>query len=887
MLELSSVVAIAASGAAIFVVLSVVGIVVWVRVRKERHALRLYGLKSGPNAHSIHTFTGNTLTELSNEEGNVLGTHGQLPYGRPGEWGQLTSRESLVRKNTSDFPLLQKARSLRHSISRSRSRRLSRFSKHSRLSSMATVDETVIQQPVSPPRISRDDIPLSAVEGILELPTERTPRQTPEMNQDDIGFHLGMRPVSPGWPFPSQKERSGHGPLLERRTSQDMYDPPRRVFEESPQRIRGNSICSQSAGLAPDDPIPPPPPPAAFPVDRMSYARIDSVMRLSSMSLDTTNSSILDDGRNGVRSVDTDLTSPTGPSGGTFVPFSASDVGKKDGRRSFISASTNNAMPPLQNFPARSSSTAEARRKSSLDWMAPRRSMTTTSRNPSNSSHRLSGPPCRSDSLSSNAPTRNTSFRSGTPGSLKGFQMINPINWRPSGSQSAYVPHFSQFQQPPAYENEPQNDPFYGGSPQSSGTLFSIGSPGQTATSSMPPSPMQRSSLSQRGPAVSALKSAKSQRKGHRRQNCVRISIHPPMTFAGPTFSPTVEEEQEDIDQMEEVDLRESNMNGKSLSVLPANTSSPVPLSKRSSRRNKAQPSTLGPLAEEPQSQINKSPSKRRKNAPSDTLVRDPLTNKNRELPGLVTSVPAVTDGTLTHTPSPSRITPIWELPEAPSPSYENTPGTGSPRRSGVKGPRSQPQTPKSARSNPARSPPKASIDPFVGPRVAGGLPLITGTQGSDWRRSTDSLHHTATEADDRSLRRTPDLPSPLVGGLGPLPASPMYGIKTSRGNSTVRDRVTIWEDANRGGSSPKPSAAHLAGRYTFSDNNSPTHAKSNTPRSFCKNSSPTRLNGQQIAPTPASARRGMTTPIGKSVGLGVVAATPVSLYDGEGFFRE
>ncbi|KAJ5148525.1 hypothetical protein N7448_000103 [Penicillium atrosanguineum] len=881
MLELSTVVAIAASGAAIFVVLSVVGIVVWVRVRKERHALRIYGLRKGQYAHSIHTFTGNTLTELSHEEGNVLGTHGQLPYGKPGEWGQLTSRESLVRKNTSDFPLIQKARSLRHSISRSRSRRLSRFSKHSRLSSMATVDEMVIHQPISPPRISRDEIPLSAVEGALELPTERTPRQTPEINQDDVGFHLGMRPVSPGWPFPSQKERCGLGPLLEDRNSRDMYDPPRRIFEESPQRTRGNSICSQSAGLAPDDPIPPPPPPAAFPVDRMSYARNDSVMRLSSMSLDTTNSSILDDGRNGL-----DRNSPIAPSGGTFVPFSANDVGKKDGRRSFISASTNIAMPPLQSFPARSSSTAEARRKSSLDWMAPRRSMTTTSRNPSNSSHRLSGPPCRSDSLSSKAPSRNTSFRSGTPGSLKGFQMINPVNWRSSGSQSAYVPHFSQFQQPPSYENEPQNDPFYGGSPQSTGTLFSIGSPGRTATSSMPPSPMQRSSLSQRGPMVSALKTAKSQRKGHRRQNCVRISIHPPMTFAGPTFSPTVEEEPEDIDQMEEVDLRESNMSGKSLPVLPANASSPLPLSKRSSRRNKAQPSTLGPLAEEPQSQINKSPSKR-KNAPNDTSVQGPLASKNRELPGLVTSLPPVTDGTLTHTPSPSRITPIWELPEAPSPFCDNTPGTGSPRRSGVKGPRSQPQTPKSTRSNPARSPPKASVDPFVGPGLAGGLPLITGTQGSDWRKSTDSLHHTTPDAGDRSLRRSSDLPSPLVGGLGPLPASPMYGIRTNKGNSTVRDRVTIWEDANRGGSPPKPSAANLAGRYAFSDNTSPTHAKSNTPRSLCKNSSPTRLNGQQIAPTPASARRGMTTPIGKSVGLGVVAATPVSLYDGEGFFRE
>jgi hypothetical protein len=522
-----------------------------------------------------------------------------------------------------------------------------------------------------------------------------------------------------------------------------------------------------------------------------------------------------------------------------------------------------------------------------MDWMSPRRSMTTTSRNPSSSSHRCSDPPCRSDSLSSNPPTRNASLRSGTPVSVKGFQNLNSINWTSSGSQNAYVPHVSQFQQPMAYENEEHNDPFYGGSPQSTGTLFSIGSPGQTTSSSMPPSPMQRSSLSQRGPLTSALKSASSQRKGHRRQNCVRISIHPPMTFAGPTFSPTVEEEPEDIDQMEEVDLRESSINGKALPTLPGNTTSPLPLPKRNSRRNKAQPSTLGPLAEEPQSQINKSPSKKRKHAPSDVSEKNPPSSKNHELSDIVTtSLPPVTDDALTHTPSPSRIPPVWELPENPAWTYENSPGTGSPRRSAVKGPRSQPpQTPRAARSNSARSPSKPSMDPFIGPGLTSGLPLITGTQGSDWRKSTDSLHRTATDAGDGSYRRNRDSQGSLVGGLGPLPASPMYGIKTSKGSSTVRDRVTIWEDANRGGSPPKP-PAQVTGTYAFPDNVSPTHAKNSTPRSLYKNSSPTRLNGQ-ITPTPASARRGMTTPTGKALGLGIGAATPISLYDGDGFLRE
>lgn len=897
MLNLSAVVAIAASGAAIFIVFSTVGVVVWVRIRKERHALKVLGLNHGQDDYGLPSYNGNTLTTLSHEEGSALRAHGQLPYGKPTEWGQLTSRESLLRKNNSDssFPLVEKARSLRHSISRSRSRRLSRFSKHSRLSSMATVSE--MNHQTSAPRASTEDIPLSAVEGVLELPAERTPRQTPEISQDATGFHLGMRPVSPAWPLPSQRERSGLFPVLEHRNSRDMFDPPPRVFEEFPTRVRGSSICSQSAGVVPDEPVPPPPP-AAFPADRFSYARNDSVMRLSSMSLDTTNSSILDDGRNGPRSADTELTSPTFASGGTFVPYSASDVGVKNGRRSFISASTNTTLPPMHmhNFPVRSSSTAEGRRKSSVEYMSPRRSMTTTSRVPSNGSERFGGPPRRSESLSSNPPSRHASLRRGTPISMSGFQSVNSINRRSSNSQVAYVPHSSQFQQRPVPENEQQNDPFYGGSPVSTGTLFSVGSPGQTTGSSMPPSPLQRSSLSLRGaPLTSALKNSGShRRKGHRRQNCVRISIHPPMTFGGPNFTPTVEEEPEDTDQMEELDLREDAVNGKALPVLPINTTSPLPLSKRGSRRSKAQPSTLGPLAEEPQTHANRSPSKKRRYAASDVTDSNTQFEKDRGLPGLYTSLPPTLEATcLSNTPSPERIPPVWEVPEVPSPTYDSSPGTGSPRRSAVKGPRSQPASaPRPVRSSSIRAPENPSMDPFVTPGSPADISHITGTQGSDWRKSTDSSHRTATDATDatdRGYRRFRDSRDSLASGLGSsaVPSSPAHDAKGGPKNrSTVRDRVTIWEDANRSGSPPKAAPAQLAGSYNFgeSNNTSPTHAKNNLPRSLPKPESPTR---QQIPQTPTSARRGMTTPTGKGLGIGIGCATPVSLYDGDGFLRE
>lgn len=881
MLGLSAVVAIAATVAAIFIVFSGVGIVVWVRVRKERHALRVLGLKHGERSRGL-PFTENTITELSHAEGTALRAHGFLPYGKPTEWGQLASRESLLRsKNGSEssWPLIDKARSLRHSISRSRSKRLSRSShKHSRMSSMRTVSEMM----PSPPRHtdSKEEIPLSAVEGVLELPAERTPQQTPELHQEEEGFHLGMRPISPAWPFPSQKDRSGLFPVIEDRNSQDMFDPPPRVFEESPQRLRGGSIASQTAGVVPEQPIPPPPPPAVFPQERFSYMRNDSVMRLSSMSLDTTNSSILEDGRNGPRSADTELTSPIFPSTGSFVPFSANDVGVKNGRRSFIAANTSSTS--LSNFPARSSSTAGPRRASSVEPLSPRRSMTTASRNPSNASDHFG--PRRSESISSNPPQRHASLRSGTPVSMGPFENSIPSNW-PSGHPMAYVPHFSQFQQPLMSEEPREYDPFYGGSPRSSGTLMSMGSLGQAPNSLTSASPMPRSSLSQRGPLQSALKSAGSQRKGHRRQNCVRISIHPPMTFAGPKFTPTVEEEPEDFDMMEELDLRESAINcpSKPQPTLSQDAHSSLPLSKRSSsRRARAEPSSLGPLAEEPQSAQNKTLSKNKKK--KKEVLGDPsspLFNKERSLPGICTSLPPSIGGNLTHTPSPEHIPPVWTIPEAPSPNYENSPITNSPRRTGVKGPRSQPNhTQKAARSNSAAPPPR--MEPLMGAGSPSGLPLITGTQGSDWRKSTDSLHRTNTDVSDRAYRRLHDSQGPLSGGLGTSVASPtpVHGTRTR--NSTVKDRVTIWEDANRSASPPKPSGIHLGlPEYT-----SPILNKNSIPRALEKNDqSPSPSRVTPLPPTPNSGRRGLATPT-KSRGLGCTT-TPASLYDGDGFFRE
>lgn len=899
MLSLSVVVAIAASAAAFLVVMGVVSIVVWVQIRKQRQKMRTVGLKEGENPRSVMAYNADTLTELSHQEGSVLRAHGGLPYGKPNEWGLLQSRETLQSAEAlikpkpepeSSWPLVERARSLRNSIRRATSKRFK--AGHRRTSSMATVSEMV----PGASRDSKDDIPLSAVEGVLELPAERTPRQTPEIPGEE-GFHLGMRPMSPAaWPPPAQQERVF--PVLDNIISQDLFDPSPTIFKESPTRIRGGSIVSRTAGHVPDQSVPPPPP-AAFPQERFSYLRNDSVMRLSSMSIDTTNSSILEDGKNGPRSADTELASPTFPSGGTFVPFSASDVGVKNGRRSFIAANT--SAPP--NFIMRSSSSADGHGKSSREATSPRRSMTTTSQNPSNASNRSNDLPRRSESLSSNPLQRKSSLRGSPLVSTAAYQNGNRLSWRSPTSSLAHTPQVSQFYQqpPPAYESEQfENDPFYGGSPASNGTLFSTGSPSQPRAY-MPQSPLQRSSLSIKSPLPSALKGSNSQRKskGHRRQNCVRISIHPPITFGGPAFSPTLKEEDEDLDAMEEVDLRESAINGtsKSQSSLSANTPSPQPLSKRGSGSRRTKPvisahSSLGPLAEEPQPLLQtRTPSKKRKKAPTDNLDDTPVLAGGHALPGIFTSLPSTGEGSLSHTPSPEREPPVWAIGEAPSPTANknlSSISTGSPRRPPLKGPRTQPGKPTHKNSTHAPQPKPMEMEPLMGPSSPTGLPLITGTQGSDWRKSNDSLQRTQPNASIGSYRHNRDSQGSLASGLDSSmrPISP-YGTKAS----TVRDKVTIWEDANRSASPPKPTARQFGAGYTFQldTNLSPSHAKSSIPRTLSKsgNSSPVRMPAHRAPPTPTSAQRGMMTPNGKGLGIGVTCATPVSLYDGDGFLKE
>ncbi|KAJ5354087.1 hypothetical protein N7541_006651 [Penicillium brevicompactum] len=937
MVELSAIVAIAATVGAVFIVVSVVSIVVWVRHRKERHALALLGFKSKDGCYTkgLQSFPVDTLTELSQAEGSVLRTHGQLPYGKPTEWGQITSRESLLRPTSnsgSSFPLTEKARSLRHSLSRSRSKRLSRSS-HKRFSSLATLGESS-HLPSPPPKasISKEDVPLSAVEGILELPAERTPTQTPDPNDEDRGFHLGMRPISNAWPLAGPKEPSGPWCASDE-DSPHAFDPRPMIFEDSPRRLRGVSIASQTAGIMPGHSIPPPPPPAAYPPDRFSYARNDSVARMSNMSLDTTNSSILDEGRPNPWAanssfVDDNQQSPWGPtaslndnrpnpwasttsvtdnsrpnpwasttsvmensrpnpwanttitghghpgttwgvesqfsqrgfpSGGTFVPYSAADVGIENGRRSFIT--TNTSIPPMHNFPVRSSSTTEPRHKPVP--VSPRRSMTTYHRSEA-SLDREVAELRRTDSLCADIPpSRHVSLRSGTPVGRR-------MNY--SGSQMSLASQSSLVQTNTFHGNQETNiDPFYVGAP-GSGTLFQpVESPSRAAKTSRPSSHLEQTNLSSKTALPSAMKGGNSQRmvKGHRRQNGVHVHINPPMTF-GPT--PTVEEEPDDFDdKMEELDLRESAINEP---PKPPPTLPPTPMGSNSSRRGKygsrngnGKPSvfgSLGPLVEEPNLPTGyESPFNKRNHIPSVSVPKKPSIRDSCNLPELLTSLPPSYNGTgsgLSHTPFSQTIRPAMGAFWSP---------VAKPREL----PRYWQPTPIWSEGSTQSTPGHRTAKPLYS-RAFNILRSTPEQSSRDWRRSTSSLHRIKTNASDCESRRSRDSIASVDKDLGPI--GPSSGIFGARRSSLMRNPVTIFEDD----ASPGWHILYPQGLTNPWEDQWPSrHAK--------QTSFPPRTSNVYGLPTPTSPQRGFATPKRKSMGLGIGTATPGSLYDGDGFLRE
>ncbi|KAI9374508.1 hypothetical protein BJX61DRAFT_295608 [Aspergillus egyptiacus] len=838
MIALTTAVAIAVTCSAIFMVSAVVVTILWVKIRQERRSLALVRAGQGPYAHGLQNLPSETLTELSREEGSVLRQYGQLPYGSASEWGFLPSRESLPQNTYDKSPISMLNRAHSISLKRSRSSKSKRNSKAlARRGSLTTLAEAS-----EPPRSldvteSTEGLVVSAVDGALELPAETTPRQTPEKGDFQPNTNNTIRPISGPWPSSRQRERSsGLVPV-----AGDHYA----AFNPTAARNRGGSITSQTAGAAPDQPVPPPP--CAYPPNRFRLSKNDSI-RFSSVSFDTADSSILEGSRR--TSSNVDLASPALPPCPTFAPFSANDVGWECDRRSFASNTAPCVFPA--NSLARRGERVDSRRSS------PRRSLTACS--PTRSSERASPPPRRSESLSARQSRDYVA-----PKTHLDLDHIPPLNAR--GRNTTSLPHCAQMQRHSMHSSPRRdNDPFGAGTESPNISTYSPHAPGKRASGLLSQHTSQSPNGHSEPPLPSALKGS-GHRKGHKRQNCVRISIHPPITFPGPAFSPTVEEPEE----AGQVDARPSDM-----SVLPTqsvscdSSVSPLSSTNRASVHNYRPERPISRVVEGPAGNREDpygSPTKKRRQMQTDS---GSVTEKS--LPGILTSFPTTTDKeSLSHTPSPERNPPVWKLDQQISPTQpENSPAPRSPRRSVVMGPRSQP-------GKPARN----SHQPLV-PLEDKGKPAPPSSASLPRKSSIREPSRNPTIP--HSLRRTKseakDQTPPYGQRQSDKKRASHYTTKASPGAQTSAIVVPIWEDQNKLGKQTQatPRTSTISFVHDLPQD-----------QTVKGDVSPQRNHGDRMTRMSSNknSQYGCTTPAKKTIGLGIGTSTPGSLYDRDGFLKE
>lgn len=839
MIALTTAVAIAVTCSVIFMVSAVVITIIWIKIRQERKSLAIIRQPHGPYAHGLSTFPAETFTELSREEGSALRQYGQLPYGRPTEWGLLASRESLDPSGGDKSPikLLKKTRSfsLKHSISSKSKREPKNLAKPGSLVAL----EEASEEPRSQVSASKENLIVSAVDGVLELPAETTPRQTPEKKEGQPSTANTIRPISGGWPLLRQTERPN--------ALFPVFEDHHECAGTNGTRVRGGSITSQTPGMAPDQPVPPPP--CAYPPNRFRLSKNDSI-RFSSVSIETADSSILDESRRTSANVDGSLSSPALPPCPTFMPFSANDVGKECDRLSFVANGAPYIFPP--SSPARKGQRVDER-------SPPRRSLTACS--PTRSSERVSPPPRRSESLSARQSLDNTSR------AYLDLDHIPPLNTR-NRNNGLLPPQFTQLQRHSMHASLPRdNDPFYNGTDTLYSFTYHPQTTGRRASSFQPQeTPSQIANSHPRLPLTSAMKSS-GQRKGHRRQNCVRISIHPPITFGGPAFSPMVEEPED----AEELNNRRSEISDLSTSNISRNSSvSAMSTTNRSSFQSTKSDrpiSRIVDVATDKRIDSSGSPVKKKRHTQQDSAFANA-----KALPEIFTSLPTTVEkDSLSQTPSPERNPLIWKIPYQASPtSLENPPTPGSPRRSAVMGPRTQP--PPARNSYQSLIPSEDTNKPSSPPSIR---PTRNNTVKDTRRKQSPSPRRAKSEAKERI---SPSSHTQNGKRSSHVPTSDMSSNTQPKiAGTQVSTIVPIWEDRNKSDVQKTPRRSTVSLVYDPLSLNEKSDA------------SPKRSQADRLARMSSfkNSKHGCTTPARKTVGLGIGAATPGSLYDGDGFLKE
>ncbi|KAL1853754.1 hypothetical protein Plec18170_005146 [Paecilomyces lecythidis] len=874
MVAVTTVIAVAVSCSVLFVVAVSVGIAVWWRLRHDRLSLAMAEARGGVRyTRRSHSALG-SIVDLSRDVSS-LRSNGQLPYAIPYEWTLLGSKESFHGPKKSPAiagsEKLQKTKSLRHSLSKSKAQRgllqkpipLSSLTTMPTMTTMTTMSEKAptIREPDP-----REKEPVSTIEGVSELPAEQTPRHTPEKDKEKEGGPDPMpgRPASTAWPLQTQAQRSSAMP-----ESESQFG----MLECPPLRVRGGSITAQSPGAAPEQPMPPPP--VAYLPNRYYMTKNDSLLRLSSLSLDTADSSILDDGMRTSMSGDSEWNSPAlppCPTFGSYNQYSLASTDRNNGRFSTERGSLR--RQPSLNLQFTHPAPNYHRRTDPMGY-SPRRSLTT--RQPGYPLERISEIPRRSGTVFTpprrrdNVPTRARSQTTSTHPSP---------NSSPIFSTTVGRDNFTQYQVPP-----PQRYTMYEGHRARTDQLIdpsilrAIARGGDLSDSKSNNSGLRLRDSPGKAPLPSALKGSQAARKGHRRQNCVRISIHPPITFGGPVFSPTIEEP-EDIHELDKGKARISDPPSSNRSSF-ASQSSP---SKRQSRHHSTDVAQLisQKLAESPDPNSPKRPSntsrKRRysRGEPGDDPFKGDSGKNVSEMFSTVSSM----GYTLSRTPSPEKTEPVWTVPYDPaSPKLFTNSPLGSPRRSAVRGPRSQPA--KSGRNSISSTGTVSSavVSPLFGSSNRNPPSTRPGNSGKSTiaqRRMNFETKELTLEHIRNLTKRNSNTPSPRM----------MPGTTTKKGLASSASDISIWEDASVTTSPTKGTTLSPIGSEdldSFNINGIDSPITEPPPIAGKKRSRASVISTESSTPQGFT----ITTPKGKTMGLGIGCATPASLYDRDGFLKE
>ncbi|KAH8701792.1 hypothetical protein BGW36DRAFT_290093 [Talaromyces proteolyticus] len=912
MIGLPVLIAVAVGGSSLLIVAAILGVVVWWRMRQDRLSLAMAQARHATSHHG--QVCSSFVTESPIE--SPLATypypymrHEYIPVG-----SQETLQPSISQVRNSPPPTLkkEKSKSIRRSISKSLSKSLSigkssQKQVHPEPIPVSPLNETF---PMPFPN-AKEKEPKSAIAGLSELPTEITPRNTPEREKHDI-IQLEMlnsRPGSTAWPL-----------LQPDRISSVAGGQPA-LLNRYPTRIRSGSITAQTAGTAPEMPMPPLP---MGPTQPYQLSREDSLMGMSSLSLETANSSILDDGLQRSMSMDGEHnTSPSLPPCPTFTPFSPYDIVIGGSVARNCAAQRRSQSQRLSSSTARLTYVStDSYKGDSDDRHSPRRSLTTREVSPQ-SSEWASELPRRSETVISSSSLGRSSSRplsSVSGASPKTYYSTTGQGLYSSqefGTQSNRQGRYSMYETQQGREEHMAN--------------FSK-SVGDRPKSSLTQSPRGVKDSPGKGPLPSALKSAQGMRKGHRRQNCVRISIHPPITFGGPAFSPMLEEPEEVLDLDNDLTAPKSRSESASLLATKTNSSHDGPVQKHARHRSTGSiPGEPSILSNSPSinSRIPRPSTSRKRPHSRTNSADDVFMSENRIIIPEPSSEAIVEENhTLSSTPSPEKHHPLWSLPHSnefagSSPIFPTNASTGSPRRPGPKGPRIQPIK---AQRNTVPSPSTSqAIDNGVYMFTAGGpsgdesptsklkgrsLALVASPT-RDVRKSITLLRRMNSDAWDdeskqyRRMGRNTSINKPRGNKFTTPPSS-------NRNSLLSNDSLTIWEDASeddkftpppeRRKKHPFKTLERIDSEGTTEEYLNPTTSSDSSRQSTIRQVPPSSSiitfgdhdreakansdSSDEHVHKPAKRVAVMATP-NKNQGYGSVAVTPGSLYDGDGFLKE